>query len=98
MKNAKELMLEYTAFSFWNSRLQTGAARHHLRLPALRLRVDPHGFVKQIRHEALEDSDKERPSAFPRIVLIQPDSGIQQLHGPGERTQEQQRGRCALVD
>jgi hypothetical protein len=33
----------------------------------------------------LEDGDKEWPSAFPKIMLKQTDSGIQQLHGAGER-------------
>jgi hypothetical protein len=33
----------------------------------------------------LEDGDKERPSAFPKIMLKQTDSGIQQLHGAGGR-------------
>jgi hypothetical protein len=37
--------------------------------------------VKQIYHEELEDGDKERPSAFPKIMLEQTDSGIQHLHG-----------------
>jgi hypothetical protein len=37
----------------------------------------------------LEDSDKKRPSAFPRIMLEQTNSGIQQLHRAGERTQNQ---------
>jgi hypothetical protein len=49
--------------------------------------------VKQIHHEELEDGYKERPSAFPKIMLKQTDSGIQQLHGAGERTQDQQRRR-----
>ena len=67
-------------------------------LPALGLRRDPHGSVKQIHHAELEDGDKERPSAFPKIMLKQTDSGIQQLHGAGERTQDQQRRRGLLVD
>ena len=67
-------------------------------LSALDLRRDPHGSLKQIHHEELEDSNKERPSAFPEIMLKQTDSGIQQLHGAGERTQKQQRGRRLLVD
>src|ERR1700734_261945 len=50
-------------------------------LSALGLRCDPHGFVKQIHHEELEDGDKERPSAFPKIMPIQADSGIEHLHG-----------------
>src|SRR5271163_2973867 len=69
-----------------------------LRLSALGLRRDPHGSVKQIHHEKLEDGDKERPSAFPQIMLKQTDSGIQQLHGAGERTQKHQRRRRLLVD
>jgi hypothetical protein len=69
-----------------------------LRLSALGLRRDPHGSVKQIHHEELKDGDKERPSAFPKIMLKQTDSGIQQLHGAGERTQDQQRRRRLLVD
>src|SRR5258705_2126839 len=69
-----------------------------LRLSALGLRRDPHGSVKQIHHEELEDGDKERPSGFPKILLKQTDSGIQQLHGAGERTQDQQRRRRLLVD
>src|SRR5579872_683540 len=56
----------------------------------------PHGSVKQIHHEELDNSDKERPNAFPEIVLKQTDSGIQQLHGACERTQELQR-RCGLL-
>jgi predicted ATP-binding protein involved in virulence len=68
------------------------------RLSALGLRRDPHGSVKQIHHEELEDGDKERPSAFPKIMLKQTDSGIQQSHGAGERTQDQQRRRRLLVD
>jgi hypothetical protein len=60
-----------------------------VRLSALGLRRDPHGSVKQIHHEELEDGDKERPSAFSKIMLKQTDSGIQQLHGAGERTQDQ---------
>jgi len=48
---------------------------------------DPHGSVKQIHHEELEERDKERASAFSKIMLKQTDSGIQQLHGAGERTQ-----------
>ena len=54
--------------------------------------------MQQIQHEELEDSDKERPSAFPKIMLKQTDSGIQQLHGAGERTQDQQRRRRMSVD
>jgi hypothetical protein len=69
-----------------------------LRLSALGSRRDPHESVKQIHHEELEDGDKERPSAFPKILLKQTDSGIQQLHGAGERTQDQQRRRRLLVD
>ena len=36
---------------------------------ALGLRRDPHGSMKQIHHEELEDGDQERPSAFPKIML-----------------------------
>jgi hypothetical protein len=46
----------------------------------------------------LEDGNKERTSAFPQIMLKQTDSGIQQLHSAGERTQDQQRRRCPFVD
>ena len=56
------------------------------RLSVLGLRRDPHGSVKQIHHEELEDGDKERPDASLKIKLKQTDSGIQQLHGAGERT------------
>src|SRR5580704_12414718 len=49
-------------------------------LTALALRGEPYGSLKQIHHEELEDSDKQRPRAFPGIVLVQSDSGIQQLH------------------
>ena len=49
-------------------------------------RRDPHGSVKQVHHEKLEGGDEEWPSAFSRIMLKQADSGIQQLHGAGERT------------
>jgi len=48
-----------------------------VRLSAPGLRRDPHGYVKQIHHEELEDGEKERPSAFPKIMLKQTDSGIQ---------------------
>jgi len=67
-------------------------------LSALGLRRDPHGSVKQIHHEELEDGNKERPSEFPQIMLKQTDSGIQQLHGARERTQDQQRRRRTFVD
>jgi hypothetical protein len=52
--------------------------------------------VKQIDNEELEDGDKEWPSAFPKIMLKQTDSGIQQLHRAGERAQDQQRRRACL--
>ena len=48
-----------------------------VRLSALGLRRDPHGYVKQIHHEELEDGEKERPSPFPKIMLKQTDSDIQ---------------------
>jgi hypothetical protein len=48
-----------------------------VRLSALGLRRDPHGYVKQIHHEELEDGEKERPSPFPKILLKQTDSDIQ---------------------
>jgi|HubBroStandDraft_6_1064221.scaffolds.fasta_scaffold39386_5 hypothetical protein len=48
-----------------------------LRLSALGLRRDSHGYVKQIHHEELEDGDKERPSPFPKVMLKQTDSDIQ---------------------
>ena len=54
-----------------------------LRLSTLGFRRDPHGSVKQIQPEELEDGDKERPRAFPKIMLKQTDSGIQHLHGAG---------------
>jgi len=69
-----------------------------VRLSALGLRRDPHGSVKQIHNEELEDGDEERPSAFSKIMLKQTDSGIRRLHGAGERTQDQQRRRRLLVD
>ncbi len=56
---------------------QWNLAGSRRRLSALGLRRDPHGSVKQIHHEELEDGDKERPSAFPKIMLKQTDSGIQ---------------------
>ena len=43
------------------------------------MRRDPHGSVKQIHNEKLEDGDEERPSAFSKIMLKQTDSGIQQF-------------------
>src|ERR1700733_8887712 len=69
-----------------------------LSLSAPSLRADPHGFLKQIHHEELEDSDKKRPSAFPWIMLEQTNSSIQQLHRAGERTQDQQRRVRLFVD
>jgi hypothetical protein len=54
--------------------------------------------MKQMHHEELEDGDKERPGGFPRIMLKQADSGIQQLHRAGECPQDQQRRRRLLVD
>src|SRR5712675_185452 len=68
------------------------------RLSALGLRRDPHGSVKQIHHEELEDGEKERPSKFPQIMLKQTDSGIQQLAAARERAQDQQRRRRSFVD
>ena len=59
-----------------------------VRLSALGLSRDPLRSVKQIHHEELEDGDKERPSAFPNILLKQTDPGVQQLHGAGERTED----------
>jgi hypothetical protein len=38
---------------------------------------DPPASVKQIHHDELEDGNKERPSAFPGIMLKQTDSSIQ---------------------
>ena len=67
-------------------------------LSELGLGRDPHESVKQIHYEELEDGDKERPSASPKIMRKQTDSSIQQLHGAGERTQDQQRRRRLLVD
>ena len=48
-----------------------------VRLSALGLRRDPHGYVEQIHHEELEDGEKERSSPFPKIMLKQTDSDIQ---------------------
>jgi hypothetical protein len=39
------------------------------RSSALGLRLDPHGSVKQIHREELEDGNKEWPSEFPEIML-----------------------------
>ena len=69
-----------------------------MRLSTVGLRRDLHGSVKLIHHEELEDGDKERPSAFSKIMLKQTDSGIQQLHSASERTQDQQCRRRLLVD
>ncbi len=54
--------------------------------------------MKHQHHEELEDGDKKRPGEFSKIVRKQTDSGIQELHGAGEGTQDQQRGRRLLVD
>jgi hypothetical protein len=51
-----------------------------VRLSALGLRRDPNGSVKQIHHKDWRTAI-ERPSAFPKIMRKQTDSGIQQLHG-----------------
>jgi hypothetical protein len=67
-----------------------------VKLSALGLQRDPHGSEKQIHHKELECGDKERPSTFSKIMLKQTYSGIQQLHGTGERTQDQQRSRRLL--
>jgi hypothetical protein len=40
------------------------------RLSELGLRRDPHGSVKQIHHEELKGGEKERPGAFPQIILV----------------------------
>jgi hypothetical protein len=56
-------------------------APHRRSLP----RRDPHGSVKQVHHKELKDGEKERPSAFPKIMLKQTDSGIQQLAPARER-------------
>ena len=71
-----------------NSLRQWTSGTTRVRLFALGLRRDPHGSVKQIHHEELEDGDKERPIAFPNIMLKETDPGIQQLHGAGQRTQD----------
>jgi hypothetical protein len=68
------------------------------RSSALGLRRDPHGSVKQIDDEELEDGNKERPGAFPQIMLKQTDSDIQQLYAARERAQDQQRRRRSFVD
>jgi hypothetical protein len=65
--------------------LEEAARAYRAKHPTL-LGPDP-----EIHHEELEDGDKQRPSAFPKIMLKQTDSGIQQLHGTGKRTQDQQR-------
>jgi hypothetical protein len=56
-----------------STNLSVGPAYTHIR----GLRRDPHGSVKQIHHKELKNGDKERPSAFPKIMLKQTDSGIQ---------------------
>ena len=48
-------------------------------------------IVKPIHDEELDDGDEQRPGAFPKVMLKQTDSGIEQLYGAGERTQNQQR-------
>jgi hypothetical protein len=65
-------------------------------LSAVGLRRDPHGSVKQIHHEELEDGDKERPSAFPKIMLKRTDSGIQQLHAPASAPRISNAGVACL--
>jgi hypothetical protein len=65
---------------------------------AFGLRRNPHGSIQPIHHEELEGGDKERPGAFPQITLIKTYSGVQQLHGACERTQDQQRRRRTFVD
>jgi hypothetical protein len=52
--------------------------------------------VKQIHHEELEDGDKERPSAFPKIMLKQTDSGIQQRYW-GQSGHDADVTRCLLL-
>ena len=68
------------------------------RSSAFGLRRDPQGSVQQVQHEELEDGDEERPGAFPKVMLKQTDSGIQQLYAARERTQDQQRRRRSFVD
>jgi hypothetical protein len=43
---------------------ELGTPGRSVRLSKLGLRRDPHGSVKQIHHEELEDAEKERPNAF----------------------------------
>jgi hypothetical protein len=57
--------------------LKTPRKNGSVSLSALGLRRDPHGSMKQIHHEELEDGDKERPSPFPKVMLKQTDSDIQ---------------------
>jgi hypothetical protein len=45
--------------------------------------------VKQNERQKLEERNEERTRAFPQIVLEQTDSGIEQLHGASERTEDQ---------
>jgi hypothetical protein len=71
-----ELLLRSAHVVRSNSRLMRNREFTHL-----------HGSVKQVHHEGFEDGDKERPSASPKIMLKQTNSGIQQLRGAGERTQ-----------
>jgi hypothetical protein len=56
---------------------ELGTPGRSVRLSTLGLRRDPHGSVKQMHHEELEDAEKERPNAFPKIMLKQTDSRIQ---------------------
>jgi hypothetical protein len=67
-----------------------------VRLSALGLRRDPNGSVKQIHHEELEDGDKERPSAFSKIMLQQTDSGIQHCMAPASAPRISNAGVACL--
>src|SRR5260370_8820426 len=53
-----------------------------VRLSALGLRRDPHGYVKQIHHEELVDCEKKRPTEFPQLLLKPTDSAYQPLTRP----------------
>jgi hypothetical protein len=65
--------IRFTAATGANLEVSGGSVR--LSTPGLWR--DPHGCVKQIHHEELEDGEKERPSPFPKIMLKQTDSDIQ---------------------
>ena len=67
--HAKRMAFAHAGIALSDADLRSYVSRS-VRLSAVGLRRDRHGSVKDIHHDELEASDKERPTTFPRIMLI----------------------------